>query len=233
MKRRFTLIELLVVIAIIAILAAMLLPALNQARERGYAIKCMSNLKQLGVASAFYTQMNNDYLPSCYDGGDTVLPFWFDKYQHVMQSNSTFVLSGVFDHPGPVDLRNADGSFNSNNLPYSYNVMAGYYDTLGDDGDLRILKKLTKVTKLRQPSKLLTVTDADGNLFYDFMLDPTWYEGSEAQTGLGTPHSEQGNALYADGHVDRYRYDDLMPFESEEHKFYWSGDGEPYRVGII
>ena len=60
-KRSFTLIELLVVIAIIAILAAILLPALNSARERGRVATCLSNLKQQGTALQFYAQDNDDY----------------------------------------------------------------------------------------------------------------------------------------------------------------------------
>ncbi len=67
MKRReFTLIELLVVIAIIAILAGILLPALNAAREKARTISCMSNMKQHGTAMNFYLSDNNEVFPTSY-----------------------------------------------------------------------------------------------------------------------------------------------------------------------
>ena len=69
-KARFTLIELLVVIAIIAILAAILLPALNSARERGRVASCINNMKQCITASAMYTDDHNGNLLIKYGDGN-------------------------------------------------------------------------------------------------------------------------------------------------------------------
>lgn len=83
MKRQiFTLIELLVVIAIIAILASMLLPALNQAREKAKTVKCTANLRQNGLAMTIYVDNNNGVMPYAGLSG-----YWYVPW-HLLVYNS-------------------------------------------------------------------------------------------------------------------------------------------------
>lgn len=95
-RERFTLVELLVVIAIIAILAALLLPALNASREKAQAVKCLGNMKQLGTASLSYLSDNNDYLPGAYWLKETIYYIAPQLSETVLSSSKERLYSPVY-----------------------------------------------------------------------------------------------------------------------------------------
>ncbi|SPE59909.1 conserved exported hypothetical protein [Verrucomicrobia bacterium] len=128
-KRGFTLIELLVVIAIIAILAAMLLPALAKAKAKGQSTRCVNNLKQLGVANRMYVDDFLDHLPyPNWDGGNTAAAPQGWLYSMNPTSLPPGAPSGQV--PNPYDLpywKNNPNSANQTGLWFKYAPNAGAY----------------------------------------------------------------------------------------------------------
>ncbi len=138
-NRIFTLIELLIVIAIIAILASMLLPALNKARTRAQSIACLNNLKSIGMGFNLYADSYADYYPSIGYTSDHIGKYWHrtlllsgvlgeGKKEATLRANGTAdpdalstLRHGVFLDPGDADPRTVSTSAVNDFLSYGAN----------------------------------------------------------------------------------------------------------------
>lgn len=157
MKKNFTLIELLVIVAIIAILAAMLLPALNSAGNKAREIKCTGNLKQIGLAFGMYFNDDNEYfMPNSFPNYEC----WADRLCEVMYGkklapgkwkNSIFIC--------PLD-RHVCTKDTSASITYGYNLHLGGFDVSGYGGKTMPNLKMKHVVK---PSSHLLAMDINGD----------------------------------------------------------------------
>lgn len=235
MKRKhFTLIELLVTIAVIAILAGMLLPALNAAREKGRSIACNGNMRQIGVACSAYTTENDDFEFPLVSGSSSADAVWNFPGVYMLENMKLdyrifFCPSmssrdpGKFKNDTKARIKNSVQWWMEYGMNFKVNAASGAAINESQDSPYNPRNPLVssrKAGSVKNPSHRVRYIDTYYNEGSTLNTRAGGYYvdcGNYLASGEGRPanrHLGKANVLFLDGHTGVTPYFDSVSIEN-------------------